>query len=54
MAELECYKAAETDVNIFWLPGIWFVHRLHEAEAKGLVPSSHGVKIIMTVTPFFG
>lgn len=48
-AELECYKAAETDINIFWLPAYWFVHRLNDAESRGLVPNQQGMKTIIGV-----
>ena len=48
-AEMEMYKAVETDVNLYWLPGLWFSHHLREAQLRGRVVDAHGAKLIMQV-----
>lgn len=50
--EKECYEAVKTDVNIYWLPGLWFTHYLQEARRQGRVKDAHGVKLIMEVNKF--
>lgn len=47
--EKECYEAVKTEVNIYWLPGLWFTHYLQEARRQGQVKDAHGVKLIMEV-----
>jgi len=39
----------KTDINLYWLPGLWFVHNLQEAQRQGLVVDPLGVKLIMQV-----
>ena len=39
----------KTDINLYWLPGLWFVHNLQEAQRQGLVNDPLGVKLIMQV-----
>ena len=48
-AELENYKAVESDVNLYWLPGLWFSHRLREAQAQGRIIDPYGAQLIMKV-----
>ncbi len=47
--EMECFESVEADINLYWLPGLWFVHHLREAQLKGRVTDSHGAKLIMEV-----
>ncbi|EFX64654.1 hypothetical protein DAPPUDRAFT_66073 [Daphnia pulex] len=46
-AEMECFKAVKADVNLFWLPGLWFTQRLREAQLQGRILDSFGVQLIM-------
>lgn len=48
-AEMESYKAVESDINLYWLPGLWFSHRLREAQAKGRITDPYGAQLIMKV-----
>lgn len=48
-AEMETFKAVEADVNLYWLPGLWFSHRLREAQARGRIIDSYGAQLIMKV-----
>lgn len=48
-AELETFKAVESDVNLYWLPGLWFSHRLREAQVQGRIIDSYGAQLIMKV-----
>jgi len=48
-AEMECFKAVKADVNLFWLPGLWFTHRLREAQLQGRLLDSFGAQLIMKV-----
>jgi len=47
--EMECFESVEADINLYWLPGLWFVHHLREAQLKGRITDSHGAKLIMEV-----
>lgn len=49
-AEMECFKAVKADVNLFWLPGLWFTHRLREAQIQGRIIDSFGSQLIMKVS----
>ncbi|XP_046652814.1 bestrophin-2-like [Daphnia pulicaria] len=46
-AEMETFKSVEADVNLYWLPGLWFSHRLREAQARGRIIDSYGTQLIM-------
>ncbi|KAK4023402.1 hypothetical protein OUZ56_008814 [Daphnia magna] len=46
-AEMKTYKAVQSDVNLYWLPGLWFSHRLREAQARGRIIDSYGAQLIM-------
>ncbi|XP_032798664.2 bestrophin-2 [Daphnia magna] len=46
-AEMECFKAVKADCNLFWLPGLWFCHRLREAQVQGRVIDPFGAQLIM-------
>ncbi len=48
-AEMECFKAVKADVNLFWLPGLWFTQRLQEAQLQGRILDSFGAQLIMKV-----
>jgi hypothetical protein len=48
-AEMECFKAVKADVNLFWLPGLWFTQRLREAQLQGRILDSFGAQLIMKV-----
>lgn len=48
-AELETFKAVESDVNLYWLPGLWFSHRLREAQVQGRIIDPYGAQLIMKV-----
>ncbi len=49
-AEMECFKAVKADVNLFWLPGLWFTHRLREAQIQGRIIDPFGSQLIMKVS----
>ncbi len=51
--EKECYEAVKTDVNIYWLPGLWFTNYLQEARRRGQIDDAHGIKLIMEVSNKF-
>nr|CAH0107821.1 unnamed protein product [Daphnia galeata] len=46
-AEMETFKAVEADVNLYWLPGLWFSHRLREAQVRGRIIDPFGAQLIM-------
>lgn len=48
-SEMECFQSVETDVNLFWLPGLWFAHTLRKAQQEGRVTDQQGIKLIMEV-----
>ncbi len=48
-AEMKCYKSVESDVNLYWLPGLWFTQNLQAAFRQGRVKDAYGVKLIMEV-----
>lgn len=48
-AEMETFKAVEADVNLYWLPGLWFSHRLREAQVRGRIIDPFGAQLIMKV-----
>lgn len=48
-AEMECFKAVKADVNLFWLPGLWFTQRLREAQLQSRILDSFGAQLIMKV-----
>ena len=47
-SEIKMFNKVETDINKFWLPAMWFVHRLREAKEAGKI-DSYGAKIVMSV-----
>ena len=48
-AEMESYQSIEADINLYWLPGLWFAHHLREAQLQGRITDAHGAKLIMEV-----
>ena len=46
---MECYQSVKTDVNLFWLPGLWFAKNLSRAQREGLITDQQGIKLIMEV-----
>jgi hypothetical protein len=48
-AKMETFKAVEADVNLYWLPGLWFSHRLREAQVRGRIINPFGAQLIMKV-----
>ena len=52
-AEMECYQSVKTEVNLFWLPGLWFAKNLSRAQRDGLVTDQQGIKLIMEVLLHF-
>lgn len=48
-AEMEAFKAVDTDVNLYWLPGLWFAQRLKEAQKNGRIVDPYGAQLIMKV-----
>lgn len=47
---MRCYESIESDVNLYWLPGLWFAQNLQEAFMKGHIKDTYAVKLIMEVT----
>lgn len=47
--EMECFQSTEADINLYWVPGLWFIHRLRESQQKGIIKDSQGMKLIMEV-----
>ncbi|XP_032780724.1 bestrophin-2 isoform X2 [Daphnia magna] len=45
--EMRCYESIESDVNLYWLPGLWFAQNLQEAFMKGHIKDTYAVKLIM-------
>jgi len=48
-SEKEVFESTKADINIFWLPGVWFSHRLQEAQRQGRITDSFGAQMIMNV-----
>lgn len=48
-AEMETFKGVDSDVNLYWLPGLWFCHRLRDAQFRGKIIDPHGAQLIMKV-----
>ncbi len=46
---MESYQSIEADINLYWLPGLWFAHHLREAQLQGRITDAHGAKLIMEV-----
>ena len=46
---MECFQSTEADINLYWVPGLWFIHRLRESQQKGIIKDSQGMKLIMEV-----
>jgi bestrophin-3 len=47
--EKETFESVKADLNLYWLPGLWFSHHLREAQKQGRITDSHGAKLIMSV-----
>lgn len=48
-SEKEVFESTKADINIFWLPGVWFSHRLQDALKRGRITDSFGAQVIMNV-----
>ena len=48
-SEMEYFKTVKADVNLFWLPGLWFTRRLREAQIHGRIIDPLGAQLIMKV-----
>lgn len=48
-AEKQSLESVETDVNLYWLPGLWFAQNLQKAFRRGHVKDSYGTQLIMEV-----
>ena len=48
-AEMERFQSVDATINMFWMPGMWCVHRLREAKLQGKITDPHGANIIMNV-----
>lgn len=46
-SEKEVFESTKADINIFWLPGVWFSHRLQEAQRQGRITDPFGAQMIM-------
>ena len=51
--EMECYQSTQADINLYWVPGLWFIQRLRDARRRGIIRDAQGVKLIMEVCYFF-
>jgi len=47
--EKRYYESIETDVNLYWLPGLWFAQNLQAAFMQGCVKDTYAVNHIMEV-----
>lgn len=45
-AELVCYSSINSDVNLYWVPGMWFIHLLRKAKNHGRIRDNQGLKLI--------
>jgi hypothetical protein len=43
------YESIETNVNLYWLPGLWFAQNLQAAFMQGCVKDTYAVNQIMEV-----
>lgn len=43
------YESIETNVNLYWLPGLWFAQNLQAAFLQGCVKDTYAVNQIMEV-----
>lgn len=51
--EKECFESiGQTNINLFWVPGHWFVYNLSRAQEMGRVTDDFGVQLIMKVSMF--
>lgn len=48
-----CYESINSDVNLFWLPGLWFTQNLQSAYRQGWIKDTYGTKLIMEVSKKF-
>lgn len=50
---MKCYESIESDVNLYWLPGLWFAQNLQSAFMRGHITDTYAVKHIMEVYLLF-
>lgn len=43
------FESIKSDVNLYWLPGLWFAQNLQSAFKQGRVKDTYGAKLIMEV-----
>lgn len=51
--EKKYYESIAPVVNLFWVPGTWFVSALNEAIKEGMLNDEAGSKLIMEVYAIF-
>jgi len=47
--EIDCFLSIKSDVNLYWVPGMWFIHLLRTAKKEGRIRDPQGVKLITEV-----
>ena len=51
-AEMECFLSVKSNVNLYWVPGMWFIHLLRKVRQEGRVRDAQGLKLITEVCYF--
>lgn len=51
LSEKHYLESIDSDLNLFWVPGSWFVSNLQEAINEGTLTDSIGIKLVMEVNP---
>jgi hypothetical protein len=47
--ELQELESISADINLFWVPGTWFISTLQEAKRRHVLTDANGAKLIMEV-----
>lgn len=47
--EKRYFERVTADINLFWVPGGWFISAFQDAVTSGAVADSCGTKLIMEV-----
>ena len=50
--EMNSLLSINSDVNLYWVPGVWFIHLLREAKKEGRIRDAQGLKLITEVNSF--
>ena len=48
--EKEIFESVKADINMFWLPALWFAHYMREAQKNGKITYNDGARLIMAVS----